>query len=69
MKLIVDKQDINEISKLKGFHLKSRTYSLILLGEVIEYLSDPVRVLREKKALLKSNGKVLITTPNMPSFQ
>ena len=35
MKLIFDKQDINEISKLKGFHLKSRTYSLILLGEVI----------------------------------
>jgi SAM-dependent methyltransferase len=48
---------------------KNRTYDLILMGEIIEHFSDPVKVLREVKPLLKSNGKVMISTPNMPSLR
>ena len=44
-------------------------YDLILLGEVLEHFSDPVKTRREIKLLLKSKGKVVITTPNMPSLR
>lgn len=44
-------------------------YDLVLLGEVLEHFTDPGQVLVKIKRLLNSNGKILITTPNMPSLR
>jgi len=46
-----------------------RTYNIVLLGEVLEHFIDPTRVLRDIKNLLSPAGKVVITTPNMPSLR
>ena len=63
------KQDILfENKSLKDVD-ENRTYDLIILGEIIEHFSDPVKVLKEIKLLLNSKGKILITTPNMPSLR
>ena len=41
----------------------------ILLGEVLEHFSDPAAMLRKVGQLLKPGGRVILTTPNMPSLQ
>lgn len=40
-------------------------YDYIYLGDVIEHLVDPVNVLRKIKSLIKNNGKLLFSVPNM----
>jgi 2-polyprenyl-3-methyl-5-hydroxy-6-metoxy-1,4-benzoquinol methylase len=44
-------------------------YEVVLLGEVLEHFNDPVDILRKIQALLCQNGRVVITTPNMPSMR
>ncbi len=44
-------------------------YDVILLGEVLEHFNDPVDILRKIQVLLRPNGRVVITTPNMPSLR
>jgi len=44
-------------------------YDTLAMIEVIEHLVDPLATLREVRAVLKSNGSVLITTPNRASIR
>lgn len=44
-------------------------YDVVLLGEVLEHFSEPIKILHDIKSLLNSEGKVVITTPNMPSLR
>lgn len=44
------------------------TYDIVLLGEVLEHFTDPVKTLYDIKYLLSAKGRVVITTPNMPSL-
>ena len=44
------------------------TFDGIILGEVLEHFSDPSAMLRKAQRLLVENGKMIITTPNMPSL-
>lgn len=44
------------------------TYDIVLLGEVLEHFTDPVKILYDIKYLLSAKGKVVITAPNMPSL-
>jgi len=46
-----------------------KLYDLVLLGEVLEHFTDPSQVLIKIKLLLSQNGKILITTPNIPSLR
>jgi 2-polyprenyl-3-methyl-5-hydroxy-6-metoxy-1,4-benzoquinol methylase len=39
------------------------------MGEIIEHFHNPIEILVKAKELLKKNGKILITTPNMPSVR
>jgi len=39
------------------------------LGEVLEHFSDPITILEEVNNLLSQNGKIVITTPNMPCLR
>ena len=51
--------DINEYSVQN-----SASYDIIILTEVIEHLSDPFTFMRLSSKLLKSDGKIIVTTPN-----
>ena len=40
----------------------------IILGEILEHFNDPVAVLRRIGGMLDKDGKIILTTPNMPSL-
>ncbi|MBU0534996.1 class I SAM-dependent methyltransferase [Patescibacteria group bacterium] len=44
------------------------TFSFISAFDVIEHLESPVGFLRECRRILKPNGKLLLTTPNLNSL-
>jgi 2-polyprenyl-3-methyl-5-hydroxy-6-metoxy-1,4-benzoquinol methylase len=44
-------------------------FDLIFAGEVIEHLIDTDGFLRELKRCLKKGGKLILTTPNLVSFE
>jgi 2-polyprenyl-3-methyl-5-hydroxy-6-metoxy-1,4-benzoquinol methylase len=41
------------------------TFEVIVFGDVLEHLRDPLRVLRQARPLLAPGGSVLISTPNV----
>lgn len=46
-----------------------KKYDFITMGEVLEHVEDPVRLLEKLYELLDDNGKVIITTPtNAPAI-
>lgn len=50
--------------------LDSQTsYDSVLLGEVLEHFIDPANILKDISNLLKPNGRIFISTPNMPSLR
>jgi 2-polyprenyl-3-methyl-5-hydroxy-6-metoxy-1,4-benzoquinol methylase len=51
-----------ESDNLSVIHKK---YDFIYFGDVIEHLVNPVATLKKVKSLLKSNGKVIFSIPNM----
>lgn len=48
---------------------KDQSFDLIFAGEVIEHLVDTDAFLRELHRCVRPGGKVLITTPNLASFE
>lgn len=47
----------------------NKKYDFITMGEVLEHVEEPVRLLRKLHALLDDTGKVFITTPtNAPAI-
>lgn len=46
-------------------HFSGRTFDYILFADVLEHLSDPEAVLRQAGKLLKSDGKILVSYPNI----
>lgn len=48
------------------FPFDSESLDVVLFCEIIEHLlNDPIRVLREIKRILKNNGTLVLTTPNV----
>lgn len=45
-------------------------FDLVIFAEIIEHLlNDPCKVLREIKRILKPNGKLILTTPNVARLE
>jgi 2-polyprenyl-3-methyl-5-hydroxy-6-metoxy-1,4-benzoquinol methylase len=44
--------------------LKNNSFDLIVCSELIEHIADPEKMIREAKRLLKSNGSLIVSTPN-----
>lgn len=44
--------------------LAERPFDVVVLGEILEHVFDPVAVLREAHRVLSEQGRVVITTPN-----
>jgi SAM-dependent methyltransferase len=53
--------DLNgdDLSELEG------EYDLVVAMEIIEHLENPARFLRECARLIRTNGKILLSTPNI----
>ncbi len=45
-------------------HLASASFDVVVLGEVLEHVFDPVSVLKEVRRALVPGGRIVITTPN-----
>jgi len=52
----------------KEYPIKSDSYDTIIAGEIIEHLDLPFNFLKECKRILKPNGRLIVTTPNMTSI-
>lgn len=61
------KRKLNKVYKLnveKPLALKKK-YDFVYFGDVIEHLVDPVAALKNVQAVLKPEGKILFSIPNM----
>ena len=52
----------------KKYPIKSKSYDTIIAGDIIEHLDCPLIFLKECKRILKPNGRIILTTPNMNSI-
>lgn len=57
--------DINKENLIDNFKYK---YDCIIAMEIIEHLENPWKFMRDVSCLLKENGIVLISTPNVANF-
>ncbi len=46
-------------------HFGPASFDVVVLGDVLEHMTDPVRVLRGVVGLLRPGGSVVISTPNV----
>jgi len=52
----------------KHYPIYNESYDTIIAGEVIEHLNSPFNFLKECKRIMKPDGRLIITTPNMNSI-
>lgn len=52
----------------KGLPFKNNEFDLVIFGEVIEHIPDPDSVLQDINRVLKKNGKLIVSTPNLVSW-
>jgi SAM-dependent methyltransferase len=52
----------------RGLPFDDKLFDLVVFGEVIEHVPDPDYLLEEIWRVLKSSGKVIVTTPNLASW-
>ncbi len=45
------------------------SYDLVFAGEIIEHLVDTDGFLQQCNLLLRANGRLILTTPNLGSFE
>jgi len=72
-------KDTAAIAKQKGFtivvgdllnaNFSNETFDVITLWEVLEHVRDPTNTLRHARNLLKNNGYLFISTPNISGFE
>lgn len=69
----LDKEMVDELIK-RGYNIKlvdatsdeyiGEKFDVIIIGDVIEHVDNPVKLLRFAKRHLSENGKIIATTPN-----
>jgi 2-polyprenyl-3-methyl-5-hydroxy-6-metoxy-1,4-benzoquinol methylase len=55
--------DLNEDDWVQG--LRERAFDVVLLGDVLEHLVDPLRALRQMEEVLGRDGSLVISLPNI----
>jgi len=61
--------DLNSKNFRKDILKSNITFDYILFGDILEHLNNPLQVLKELKELLKSNGKIIISLPNIAHIE
>ncbi len=61
---ILDKVYVFNIEKSWPEEITREKFDLVILSEILEHVFDPIEVLKEVKKVLKSDGRIVITTPN-----
>lgn len=59
----ITKEDVNH-----GLPFQNSFFDFIFAGEIIEHVDNPDAFLQEIHRVLKPNGRILITTPNLASW-
>lgn len=57
--------DLNDSSFRDTIFKKNYDFDYILFGDVLEHLYDPKKVLIDLKTMLKPNGQIIISVPNI----
>lgn len=55
----------SDVSKIPELSL---SFDVVIAGEILEHLEDPIGFLRHCKSCLKDNGKIVLSTPNPHSL-
>jgi len=50
------------------FNDKSKSYDIINMGDLIEHVRAPEKTIKKASDLLKTGGKLIVSTPNINSF-
>lgn len=53
----------------KGLSLENNSIDIIIAGEIIEHLLDPVKFLKECNRVMTREGKIILSTPNICSLK
>ena len=53
---------------LEEARFENNYFSVIYLGDIIEHVTDPVALLKECKRILKKEGMIVVSTPNIDCF-
>lgn len=62
---LIEKDGLPIYRSLNEIANKNISFDVIVLSHVIEHLPDPVKTLAELRSLLRPNGQLIITTPNV----
>lgn len=57
--------DLNDSNFREEVLKESPSFDFIIFGDILEHLYDPLKVLIELKTLLKPNGQLIISLPNI----
>ena len=49
--------------------IQDRSIDLIIAGEILEHMFTPIKFLKECNRILKKNGEIIISVPNICSFK
>jgi len=64
----IDKLDLNS-NKIEDFflsyHKNNGKFDVIVLGDILEHLMEPIKLLRSIKELIKSDGCIICSIPNI----
>jgi SAM-dependent methyltransferase len=53
---------------LAGAKFAGNSFNAVTMNHVIEHVPDPIELLREARRVLKTDGRLVVTTPNIRSF-
>jgi len=56
---------ISDVESLKNIPYKKNYFDVILFGDVLEHLKNPLNVLKNLRRYLKNNGYIVISVPNI----
>ena len=53
----------------KGLPLKANSIDIIIAGEIIEHIYNPIKFIKECNRILKKGGTLILSTPNICSLK
>ncbi len=65
---ILDGVFLCDLEKIKRLPFKTETFDVIILGDVVEHLLEPRKMLRMIKPLLKREGYIIASIPNVANW-